>query len=45
MAWSMKASTQPLGKNDAFVTLYHSAVDQESIDAGFETLNMVLDRL
>lgn len=32
-------------KNDAFVTLYHSAVDQESIDAGFETLNMVLDRL
>lgn len=32
-------------KNDAFVTLYLWAVDQESIDAGFETLNMILERL
>ena len=32
-------------KNDAYVTLSHTAVDQESIDAGFETLNMILDRL
>ncbi|AKV59360.1 hypothetical protein [Corynebacterium riegelii] len=32
-------------KNDAYVTLSHTAVDPESIDAGFETLNMILDRL